>query len=280
MTLSDRSSPISVLAKEPASLSAEDALTAGWGYAAFAMQVSTSTGWGAVIEAAGIGSMEFLGMLMPAAYVVNVAASSDDRNLVLCPLLLELLTAPEKLPDFALGGVLFALQCGVVGRPAVAAKLLDLDAVAVLMGILRQASPTELVSTAGFSRRPHGGALTAIKDLVETAQAGGADLTPQLLSGGLIDTLMSALSAVEEVGADHVFGCVVVSSLWTLALLDGEALRQIEDKLRAIPSALRYLKDSNITHLADFGITTGTYATIVAGELLALCVALLWTRWI
>ena len=269
-----------MVAKEPASLLLEDALTVSLAIAPHMLQVSTSTGFDAAIQAAGIGTMEMLGMFMSANFLFNGATPSDDQNMFLCPLLLELLTAPEKLPDFALGGVLFALQCGVVGRPAVAAKLLDLDAVAVLMGILRQASPTELVSTAGFSRRPHGGALTAIKDLVETAQAGGADLTPQLLSGGLIDTLMSALSAVEEVGADHVFGCVVVSSLWTLALLDGEALRQIEDKLRAIPSALRYLKDSNITHLADFGITTGTYATIVAGELLALCVALLWTRWI
>ena len=276
MTLSDRSSPISVLAKEPASLSAEDALTAGWGYAAFAMQVSTSTGWGAVIEAAGIGSMEFLGMLMPAAYVVNVAASSDDRNLVLCPLLLELLTAPEKLPDFALGGVLMALEYGVAGRPAVAAKLLEHDAVAVLVDILRQASPTELIATAGFSRRPHGYAFAAMKDLVDTAQAGGADFTTQLLTSGFIDTLMSALSAVEEVGADFVSAHVVVTgALGIPAMLDGEALPQIEDKLRAMPSALRYAKASKIVTMADFGLTAGTFATLVAGELHAL-----WTRWI
>ena len=42
------------------------------------------------------------------------------------------------------------------------------DAVAVLMVILHQASPTELIATAGFSRRPHGTAFATMKDLVES----------------------------------------------------------------------------------------------------------------
>ena len=263
---------IIVLAKEPASLSAEDALTVGWAWAPFAVQMSTSAGFDANIQAAGIGTMEMIGMLMPAAFMINVATPSDDRNLVLCPLVLELLAAPEKLPDFALSGILLTLHQGVVGRPAVAAKLLEHDAVAVLMAILRQASPTELIATAGFSRRPYGQAFATMKDLVDTAQAGGADLTTQLLTSGFIDTLMSALSAVEEVGADNVNAHVVVTgALGIPAMLDGEALLQIEDKLRAIPSALRYAKDSKIVNMADFGLTAGTFATLVAGELHVLC---------
>ena len=217
------------MAKEPASLSAEDALTAGLAYAPFAVQSSTSTGFDANLQAAGIGAMEWAGMFVPAAFMANVRTPSDDRNLVLCPLLLELLAAPEKLPDFALSGVLFAFQQGILGRPAVAAKLLELDATAVLMAVLRQASPTELVITAGYSRRPHGMVLFAVRDLVETAQAGGADLSAQLLTSGFIDTVMMALSAVEKVGADHVNGNVVVwGPLGLLTLLDGEALPQIE----------------------------------------------------
>ena len=146
------------------------------------------------------------------------------------------------------------------------------DAVAVLMVILHQASPTELIATAGFSRRPHGYAFAAMKDLVDTAQAGGADFTTQLLTSGFIDTLMSALSAVEEVGADFVSAHVVVTgALGIPAMLDGEALPQIEDKLRAMPSALRYAKASKIVTMADFGLTAGTFATLVAGELYVLC---------
>ena len=77
------------------------------------------------MQAAGIGTREFFGMWMPAHFLLNVATPSDDRNLILCPLLLELLTAPEKLPDFALSGVVFALTDGLKGRPGVAAKLLS-----------------------------------------------------------------------------------------------------------------------------------------------------------
>ena len=45
-----------------------------------------------------------------------------------------------------------------VGRPAVAAKLLapGQDTITVLVDILKQASPAELVATAGFARRPNG----------------------------------------------------------------------------------------------------------------------------
>ena len=260
-----------MLAKEPASLSAEDALTVSFALVAISVQVSTFTGVDAPLQAAGIGGMEWADMYMPASFMINVATPSDDRNLVLCQLLLELLKAPEKLPDFVLGGVLFALDQSVRGRPAVAAKLLEHDAVVVLMAILRQASPTELIATAGCSRRPHGLALGAIMDLVDSAQASGADLTAQLLSCGFIDTLMSALITVEEVGAENVQGLVVIAALMAIVVLDGEALPQIEDKLRTIPlSALRYLKDSKISHMADFGMTSGVFATIVAGKHLAL----------
>ena len=41
------------------------------------------------------------------------------------PLLLELLKAPAKLPEFALAGLLFAFAQGMQGRATVAAKLLE-----------------------------------------------------------------------------------------------------------------------------------------------------------
>ena len=52
-----------------------------------------------------------------------------------------------------------------------------------------------------------------------------------------------------------------------MTVLDGEALPQVGDKLRAIhvPSALRCVKDSKIGNLVDFGQVAGTFATIVAG---------------
>ena len=206
---------IAVLAKEPASLTIEDALTVGCAHGSFMVQLSTSTGFDAVTHAAGMGTMEYFGKQMPAYFLGMPATPSDDRNLAVAPLLLELLKALEKLPDFAFCGVLCAFACVAQGRPAVGAALLDLGAIDVLVGILRQASPTDLIATAGYSRKPHGMAIAAIKEIVESGQAGGSDCTAQLLSCGCIDMVVSALSEVENVGADNCqwtrgyLGCLV-----------------------------------------------------------------------
>ena len=155
------------------------------------------------------------------------------------------------------------------GQPKVAAKLLEHEAVSVLMDILRLVAPSELVATASFARRPHGWALTAIKDLAEGAQFGGVDLTPELLACGFIDAIVSALIAVEKLGVENVHGNVVVwGLLGALRALDGEATPQIEELARkALPSALRCVKDSEIAYFTEFGLTAATFAAIVAAYL-------------
>jgi hypothetical protein len=52
-----------------------------------------------------------------------------------------------------------------------------------------------------------------------------------------------------------------------VTLLDGEAHGQIEAKLQAVPSALRYIYENNLNHLADFGFTSRTLMTILAANL-------------
>eukprot|EP01046_Picozoa_sp_COSAG06_P041178 COSAG06_NODE_5080_length_3740_cov_20.335347_3_plen_444_part_00 len=259
-----------MLAKDPATLTSKDALTAGCAWAPLMVAYTTEVGLDAVNQVAGIDQQQWIEMQMPAMFTYLSATPTDDRNLVLCPLLLDLLRAPEKLPTFTLVGVLAALSTGLTGRPAVLAKLLDQDddPISVLMAILRQAaSPSELVSTAGFSRRPHGWAIFAMRDLVETAQASGTDLSAQLLASGFIDVLMSALRAVEEVGTENIAGNVVSwGVVGILSLLNGEALPQVEAKLKLMPTALRFVKDSKITHYSPFGFTAAIFATIVAAN--------------
>jgi hypothetical protein len=166
-------------------------------------------------------------------------------------------------------GVLYALGCGLAGRPAVAAKMMEHDAMGTYMGLLRQASPAELVATAGHARKGHADLLWTIKELVESVQLGGGDLTAELLSCGYVDILVSALSAVEEVGAANVNGhMVVLGGMMLLKVLDGQALEQIEDKVRAAPATLRYLTDHHIAHMTDVvGNTSGSVGTIIAANL-------------
>jgi len=106
--------------------------------------------------------------------------------------------------------------------------------------------------------------------LCEAAQLNGTDVTEKLLSCGVIDMVVAALSAAEEVGTDNCNGCVVVVGvMWILKSVttEGKGLGRIEDKIRAIPSALRYVKDSNLSNFVDFGMTAGVYGTIVAANL-------------
>jgi len=106
-----------------------------------------------------------------------------------------------------------------------------------------------------------------MKDLVQSAQAGGVYLTAELLSCGAVDIFVSALTAVEKIGEDNANGNVVtLGVLCVLTELD-LSVSQIEDKLRAIPSALRYAKESKLLYAVDFGMTAAVFATILAANL-------------
>jgi hypothetical protein len=257
-----------VLAKELSALTTEDALTAACVSGPLAVYWSSKAGIDGVNRCAGVTSMEYIGLLMPSCFMLNVATPEDDFHIALVPLLLELLRAPDKLPEFALPGVLMTAGWASMGRPVVASKLLEQGAFGVFMAIMREASPSELVATEGFSRRPHQYAMLCMKELVEGCQAVGTDLTAQLLSCGYIDMVVTALTAVEELGSDSVNAFQLVwNILRFVTLLDGEAHGQIEAKLQAVPSALRYIYENNLNHLADFGFTSRTLMTILAANL-------------
>jgi hypothetical protein len=259
-----------VLAKEPSDLTLEDALTVAHVKSCFSVQMSHQLGWDANIQAAGTSPTVLLDMWMPNEFMAVAVTPSDDRNLALLPLLLELLKAPDDLPDFVLSGVLFPLAQGIYGRTAVAAKLVELDAIGVLMSILRRATPTELVAIAGHARKPHGIALWVFKELVIAAYNIGIDLTAELLSCGFVDILVSTLSAIQQLGEEHCHGFnVCVGILWMLKDLQGEALDQIEDKIREVPSALRYVIHSKLGHLSEPGMTCSCIGTVVAANLYA-----------
>jgi hypothetical protein len=262
--LDDSSALGAVLAKDPAALTAGDALTVACAVAPLPVQWSTSAGAEATFEAVGISAAEWAPMVMSSMFLCNSCTPADDRILALAPLLLELLKSPPPLaagtgtaggeppptppppplPEFALAGVLAALWFGVLGRAAVAVQLLELGAIEVLAQILRQASPRELVAASGFARRPHGFALCVLKEIAEAA---GVDLTARLLSNGTIDIVVAAISETEQLGEDGVNGGVLLlGALFLLITLDGEEIEQIEERVRTgLPSsALRFLLDS------------------------------------
>jgi hypothetical protein len=137
----------------------------------------------------------------------------------------------------------------------------------VLMNLMQQASPTEWAATASYARRPHGCGFWAVAMMADSAQSSGIDLTHQLLSCGFIDMAVAALSAVEQVGASNCNGCILVTGpLWLLKGLIGEAVGEIEEKVRSIPKSLRYVRDSGLVSIQDHGHTSSVMTTVIAAN--------------
>jgi hypothetical protein len=127
-----------VLAKEPASLTPDDALVLAGAMAPLAIQWSTHEAFDACAEVAGVAIGDILPTFLPLCFMITTRTPSDDLNMALLPLFLELLEAPEELQEFVLVGVLCALHISVQGRPAVAARALELGILAALMRCMQQ----------------------------------------------------------------------------------------------------------------------------------------------
>ena len=156
-----------------------------------------------------------------------------------------------------------------MAKPDVVRLLLDEhDAVAAFVGVMRQVTPAQLISAPGFSRRPHGTIMHAMKDLIEGAQAIGHDLTAQLLDNGFIDLLLDCLRSVPEVGCENCNGIVCAwGYMRTLNVIFGEKIEEIEEKLRAERNALRYVIDNNVIFSAEYGLQSSTMGMICAANL-------------
>jgi hypothetical protein len=256
-----------VRAKDLQTLTSEDALTVATFYGHFIVQYSTCTGLDAMTVAARMSGDEWLVKSYPAMFLF--ISVKPDFNLALAPLLMDLLKEPDQLPEFTLAGVLFAITHTLMAKPAVVELLLDEhDAVAAFVGVMRQVTPVGLVSAAGFSRRPHGTTMHAMKDLIEGAQAIGRDLTAQLLNIGYIDLLLESLRSVPEVGCENCNGVVCAwGYMRTLNVVFGEKIEEIEEKLRKESDALRYVIDNNIIFMEPYGLQSSTMGMICAANL-------------
>jgi hypothetical protein len=220
-------------------------------------------------DAAGMSGDEWLETSFAGFYLM--LAPDPGFNLALAPLLMDLLKKSDQLPDFVLAGVLFALTHTLMAKPAVVELLLDEhDAVAAFVGFIRRSevTPAELVAAAGFSRRPHGTIMHAMKDLIEGAQAIGRDLTAQLLGIGYIDLLVESLRSVPEVGCENCNGVVCAwGYMRTLNVIFGEKIEEIEEKIREETNALRYVIDNNVIFMAPYGLQSSTMGMICAANL-------------
>ncbi len=142
------------LAKEPSSLTVEDALTVAWAVSPWYAIMTGPGGLDVVVEAAGLTMDAFIGALMPHHFLVGGLGGptqSDDRNLALIPLYIDMLKTLEELPEFVLGAIIMAMVFCTQGRNAIAVQIVEHDGIAVITDLLRQITPSEVSNATSFS---------------------------------------------------------------------------------------------------------------------------------
>ena len=156
-----------------------------------------------------------------------------------------------------------------MANPAVVELMLDHhDALSTFISIVQQVTPAELVVGAGFSRRPHGLVLHTMKDLIETAQVSGRDINAQLIDMGFVDVLVDCLKSAPEVGWQKCNGVVCTwGFLWTLLVISGERMEEIEARVCEQRYAIRYLIDNNVIFAHAHGIESSTFSCVLAANL-------------
>lgn len=255
-----------MLSKHPAELTLDDARVAVCSAVPFV--VWSAAGWDKI----GTSMDEFLTSLPANWFLVTGSRQSNERNLALAPLILELLqeTGEGTLDDRLLGVAHYSTAMLVAGRGDVALRLLEGGLFEHLVDCLQQNSaPLDWVSTDNVcGRRYCGTALHLMKDLVESCQGSGVDLSSRLVTSGYIDTMTSALLAVEQVGSEKASCWPVVYSLWLLCGVNGEALPEIEARIKnTLGHTLRYMIEHEVKIFSAIGWTTKTFGTQLLAQI-------------
>jgi hypothetical protein len=210
--------------------------------------------------AAGLGSMEYFGLWMSAEPIVSKKLMpADDVPRQMLTLSLELLESNE-LPDLAIGAAWYAVQFCLTGRASLGPTALELgiyEAAAAHLSAI--GSPADWVS---ISRGAAGRAnyiLSGVNDLDKLfrGQSARPDLAA-LVSSGVFDQCLGAVSAVAAAGADGLQNTnhgVLYVALGTLR--NCRAQPGCEAKIRSIADALGFCLMNDLDNVQAIGATTG-----------------------
>eukprot|EP01049_Picozoa_sp_SAG25_P011047 SAG25_NODE_1288_length_3404_cov_3.277761_4_plen_489_part_00 len=252
--------PASVLAlalqKAPQDLTEADAITFICFEALWTLVANKDLERCAVAES-GMTVMEMMNQYyMPAHCLLvggGLSTDTDDRNMAIGELVVGMLRNSKVLPGLTNGAFFTLCQCAM-GRPAVAKRLHDLEAIDLALEYLKRSGPLQWISCTEVIEGAHcGWALCAMKEIVEGV-LGTEDITPHLLSSGYIDMLVSALKAAEKLPADEISDMLLIMGVLQamVEINHGQCLPQIESKLRDADTSLRFCVNGEGANLAVF----------------------------
>lgn len=175
-------------------------------------------GFSALLAAAGIDEMHFLGVYMQHAPAHYAIAPTDERNLWLSTLVMAMIRRRAFGDDvYVLGSTWNFLGRLCVGRPHVAKHQLDLGVHALGLVELRKASPMDWVS---LSRDPSGrfGAVLYALHIASMPSplVPVAEITAMSVESGFLQASLAVLKAAEVLGDT---GDVSVGSVFFVCVL-------------------------------------------------------------
>jgi hypothetical protein len=225
--------------------------------------ISAARGYTEAWGAAGLTTMEFIGLWLSAEPIASKKKQpEDDVPTKMATLLLELLKANE-LPELAIGGAWTGIVYCLIGRPSI-------EPVAFKHGIVELAvehlkaigSPADWVS---ISRGKAGRAYFAIRAVSDTCKALSGDISrPDLaacVTSGLFDLCLEAITAVAAAGVASLQDTHHGTLYMALSVVRiCRAQPGCEDKIRSAADALAFCLMNDLDLVVDLGTTTGAMA--------------------
>ena len=190
---------------------------------------------------------------------------SDDVPRQLLPLLVELLRSAE-LPELAIGGAWFAIDCCLTGRPSLGPMAMELGLFDLGMEHLRGiGSPADALS---ISRGKAGRGYCVTQTLYDLTRIFAGQATrPDLdacVRSGLFEFCLDSIVAFAAAGVEGLQDTdhgMLLALLGYLAKLAGQP--GCEAKIRGVASALAFSLEHSVDVMEELGWTTGAMAARV-----------------
>ena len=248
--------------KEPAELDREDALCLAcqWAY----YYPSFTRGMSAVMVAAGFTQMDWIGMVLNSPLASKQQNPTDEAQLKLCALTMELLRSPGDTHPLAISGAWIVISGLAMGRAAVGKYLVRSGLIELSVASLRATgSPGDWQS---ISRGNFQNALSVVSQIPK-AYATEADRQDKaaIISSGLFDLCLECVVEFEQCGVAGL-GDTHHDVLYRVLALVMTCMDQpgCEAKVRSVASGLLFCVEHSLDLSKQMGMSTGTSAAMIA----------------
>jgi hypothetical protein len=247
-----------MLAKEPIDFDRNDAIIAAAAQSNWGLNVANTAGISATCAAAGIADMAWVEMCV--AYH-PFWGERGQRNLPLALLCLELVRSEaDTQPEAIIAGA-WRVLCDSNTNPKGAQVLFAAGFVDVAQAALQRWNPIGRISKQNIVPSA---ILTALKDCSHSAASEGTEIIQPLLDAGVVDIVISTLTAYQMLGPEHA--SVVAVEFGALEMIQvlvssPEQAKPIAAKLRSAGvDSFRYILDHPLVCLTTL-CETGPAAT-------------------